>query len=320
MTRDKETKKAAFVSMHIPKEVQTEPWGLTGEWCWKKAYQADVLNPRLVARQWSVLDAYDLIFVPGYISGFQWLRELFNGHRPRGKVITWIDYSSELIWRLPAIVEDPTLPMVIKQADVIISPEQGFEPYYRGTEAQIVAMAHPVDGEVLKQRFHRPSLLAKVSGAPVCLWVFHRWQTDSWPRIVPMVQAYPEYAHIAVGLSPEGREYAEMYLDAAFTILPMKDFLRLLAGSTLCVDMHSYRSIGRVVLEAASLGVPVLVNRTPTCHVDTWKWYNGLNVGCGPVQAEQVKRHWIKQAKADLDAALNGGPNRETGKNGGVCG
>jgi glycosyltransferase involved in cell wall biosynthesis len=120
-----------------------------------------------------------------------------------------------------------------------------------------------------------------------------------------MVQMHPEYNHVAVGLSPAAREYAEMYLDAAFTILKTKDFLKLLAGSALCIDMHPYRSMGRVVLEAASLGVPVLTNRTPTCRVPTWKWYDGLNAGHGPVQAEAVKKHWIREAKADLDLALN---------------
>lgn len=292
--------KACFISGHTPVEVAKDPWGLTGEWCWVKAYNADVLNPRNVARDWGVLDKYDLIFIPGYIQTFHFLRELRGHPRPRGKIITWIDYPAELLPRLPAVQQDPTLPGEIKVADLIISPVPLHEPYYKGGDSHIVSMVHPVDGERLQDKV----IPAPNREQPICLWVFHRWAPDVWPRIIPIVRQHPELWHIAIGLTQEGVEHATMYVEEAYTWSPRADYLALVRRAAHVVDMHPYVSMGRVTLEAASLGVPVQADRTPTCRVDVDNWYGGIQGGLGPVQAEQVKKHWIGEAKADLDVAL----------------
>jgi len=291
--------RACFITpMSVPAEVKEEPWGMTGQWCWAKAYNTDFLDPRLVSKQWGILNEYDLIFVPGFIRNLQWMRELWR-HRPGGKIISWLDYGSELIWRLPAVQYDPMLPAEIWQADVIICPDRGHLAYLQGTEAVVVEMVHPVDGEALRESFKGES-----SPHNDCIWVFHQWAPDLWAQAVPVLKAYPQFRHIAVGLTPETITYAGMHFDVATTILPRKELLQRLSAAALCVDMNPFSSMGRVVLEAASLKTPVMINRKPTCNVEAGFWYEGLGTKLGPSQAEQVKQHWIEPSKEMLEKAL----------------
>jgi len=298
--------KACFISppSMIPKEIFQEPWGVTGQWCWVKAFGssrlriAELLDPKLVSRQWDVLNEYDLIFVPGFISMLQWMRELWK-HRPGGTVISWLDYGSDVVWRMPAVQYDPMLPAEIGQADVVICPDPAHKVYFLETRAKVVEMVHPVDGEALK------GLVVDHSSVnDDCIWVFHSWAPDLWALVVPYLKDQPNYRHIAVGLSNETFQRAGMYFDIATTILPRKDFFKRLSPASLCVDMSPFPSMGRVILEAASLGVPVLANKKPFCNVDTPFWYDGLFVERPAEQIHQVQQHWIEPSKAMLEQAF----------------
>ncbi len=298
--------KACFISMHKPQEIDTLPWMLTGEWCWQRAYKADVLNPRAVRRDWGVLDQYGLILVPGYVQTFRFLREMM-AVRPRGRVVAWIDYSAALMSMLPAVQHDPTLPAAVGLADVVIMPDPEHAPYI-GDTATIAQMVHPVDGERL-QKHLKPQLLEKrptVGGKQVCVWVFHRWPPANWVTPAMMTERRPDLYHIAVGLSQEAVEWGLMHFDEAYQTISTKDLCTLISKSHCVVDMNPYRSMGRVVLEAASLGTPVYVNRFPTCSVPTRKWYCGIECDAeyAQEQGDAVKQHWIEPSKKRLDSYL----------------
>lgn len=292
--------KCAFVSGHIPAETNG-PYALTGGWAWQRIYKAEILNPLTIERDWSILARYDRIFVPGTVQTLRMLRKRPAGVKT-GTIIAWIDYATELLWRLPAVQNDPELPMSLANADLIINGSDGRHGIYAG-DTPMVDITHPVDVLGLRKTFCKKA--KPQNDPPICLWVYHRWGDNAWPLTIPVIQRECGYRHIIVGLG-QGRELASMYVPEVYPQLPQRDYLKMLAQSDLCVDMHPWRSMGRVPLEAAALGVPVMMNVPAQNRIWYWSWDNSwpMPEDGGALQAEAVKNHDLPVAKAELEQAI----------------
>lgn len=241
---------------HIPRALSKRIEKLTGLYQWLNIFDGEILS--LSNMDPHALEYYDVLHVNLCIGNDKVIPQL-KEMLPKGsstKIICNFDYAVEMI---PSSFNTPshTLDNVTKSmrlADMVFCQEPTQQRFFQEwTDKKIHLIPHPCNTKYAKG-FHSPQSLKE----PTIGVMFHRWDKNTLNlSTVTHVDWYDYKVKLLGHENKDGRvEYGKF--DEVLELDDYPSFLDTLSRCKVLYDGYLFHTYGRVICDAACVGVPVV--------------------------------------------------------------